>query len=89
MIVRDGLTVSATLSACHIGLDNRRSGGNAMRCRWGYVPWQQRFDIFNGFGLRQVGADTAQIGVGLQAVCFGGFNQAVEACGSLGAGGCV
>ena len=43
------------------------------------IPWQQRFDLGLGCCFRQLGEDVAQIGVGLEIVGLGGFDQAVEA----------
>ncbi len=42
------------------------------------VPGQQRFDVVEGSGGRELREDSLEVGVGLEAVGLGGFDERVE-----------
>jgi hypothetical protein len=42
------------------------------------VKRQERLDLFEGLGLGQLGEEVAEVGIGLEPVGLGGFNEAVD-----------
>ena len=49
------------------------------------LPREQRFEVHERFGARERGEDEAQVGVGLEGVGLGGFDEAVEVGAGVGA----